>query len=247
MKKLTTTVFTLVFVILLNLPAQAQPSVRIGVVDIPPLGFGNAEGEQADWWREIARRTGLTFQIETLPLKRLRSALVSGRIDAAIFGPGKEPAYNTRELMLHQTVYFSLFSRIDLESPAGQKAPPRVAAILGATGFADLASRNNFETVFVRSYKGGLQMLQSGRIDGFYGIEKVVSFNFKEHMKKDPSIFHASFPPSRVVSVHNMVRVSAPFAARNPQIVGDIIKIGHQLAAEGFVAERERYYLTPTN
>jgi len=150
--------------------AAAEIVIKVGVVGIAPFGYEESKGEHVDWWREISKRSNMKINIKLFPLPRLRKELESGRIDLAIYGPGKTPQPRIIKLFEHQKVNFVVFNKTHPGATISQLEGLVVGHIIGASGIVKLLDQVSFIPRPLTTYKSAIKMLAVGRINAIYAL-----------------------------------------------------------------------------
>jgi polar amino acid transport system substrate-binding protein len=183
--------FCLAVVILLAIsgPSSAAEPLSFGLLTAPPYGFElddtSVSGSNHDIARLIAEKAGLTFTYRLEPLPRLVNDLKAGKLDLMIMFPTAETRpFAITEIMPNSTVILP---------PSGNTFPQfadlkgkTIGGLRGAVYDQQFAAETEIRKYDVESYRMGLQMTMSGRIDGMIGPDFGLYYQMKlEGMKRD--------------------------------------------------------------
>lgn len=181
----------LAVVILLGVPGSslAAEPLSFGVLTAPPYGFElddkSVGGANHDIAELIAEKTGLTFTYRLEPLPRLVNDLQAGKLDLMMMFPTAETRpFAIAEIMPNSTVILP---------PSGSGFPQfadlkgkTIGGLRGAVYDQQFAADTAIRKYDVDSYRMGLQMTKSGRIDGMIGPDFGLYYQMKlEGMKHD--------------------------------------------------------------
>jgi ABC-type amino acid transport substrate-binding protein len=170
-------------------PSSAAEPLSFGVLTAPPYGFERDDksvgGSNHDIAALIAEKAGLTFTYRLEPLPRLVNNLKAGKLDLMIMFPTAETSpFAIVEIMPNSTVILPY---------AGNTFPQfadlkgrTIGRLRGAVYDQQFAAEAEIRKYDVDSYRMGLQMTQSGRIDGMIGPDFGLYYQMKlEGMKRD--------------------------------------------------------------
>jgi ABC-type amino acid transport substrate-binding protein len=179
----------LALVLAAPIPSFADERLSFGVLTAPPYGLEREDksvgGSNHDIAALIADKTGLTFTYRLEPLPRLVNDLKAGKLDLLIMLPTPETEpYVITEVLANSTVVlpsssnsFRQFS--DLKGKI-------IGGLRGAVYQQDFADDQDIRKYDVDSYRMGLQMTKSGRIDGMIGPDFGLYYQMKiGGMKRD--------------------------------------------------------------
>jgi len=170
-------------------PSQATEPLSFGVLTAPPYGLEREDksvsGSNHDIGALIADKVGLTFTYRLEPLPRLVSDLKAGKLDLMIMFPTAETKpFALAELMPNSTVVLphagnSFQQFADLKGKT-------IGGLRGAVYDPQFAADEDIRKYDVDSYRMGLQMTKSGRIDGIIGPDFGLYYQMKlEGMKRE--------------------------------------------------------------
>lgn len=170
-------------------PSSAAEPLSFGVLTAPPYGFElddkSVAGLNRDIGALIAEKAGLTFTYRLEPLPRLVNDLKAGKLDLMIMFPTAETRpFAIAEIMPNSTVVLP---------PSGNTFPQfadlkgkTIGGLRGAVYDQQFAAETEIRKYDVDSYRMGLQMTRSGRIDGMIGPDFGLYYQMKlEGMKRD--------------------------------------------------------------
>jgi len=170
-------------------PSAAAEALSFGILTAPPYGFEledkSVGGSNHDIAALIAEKAGLTFTYRLEPLPRLVNNLKAGKLDLMIMFPTTETRpFAIAEIMPNSTVIVphsgnSFRQFADLKGKI-------IGGLRGAVYDQQFAAETEIRKYDVDSYRMGLQMTQSGRIDGMIGPDFGLYYQMKlEGMKRD--------------------------------------------------------------
>lgn len=211
-----------------------EPQVVVGLVDIYPFGYQGKKGVHADWWREIARRSGIKIKFHSSPLIRVRQELNQNKVSLAIYGQAQEGQNqsNVINIIKHQKLSFSVISLETLPSKGSTIDNLMFGTIRGVSGFEQLHDKWQFIPVYLKSYDIGAKMLHKGRINAFYGLDEL----FAPAWGKLNNHSQIKLNKYTIATITNMVRASTEFSSSNPHKIKLIQKFAKELYKEGFIA-----------
>ncbi len=223
--KLPTMLLVILFFYSKNLAAK---QIHIGVPNIIPFAIDSTEGTQVDWWKEVAKRSGLDVNIQVYPLARLRASLTNNVIDLAIFGPGAIEQKGVVDLLEHQEVRFVIYHRDHSKTKLAKIKGLNVGTIIGASGVYELSQQYNFVVTNVVSYSALIDMYIKGRVDAIYGIQTIIEYYYTQRINTSDMLPNA-IP---IKSVINTVRASEVFYKNHPEIIIKIKEVARKMVAE---------------
>ena len=165
----------LIVVIIVSSVSWAESEVlKVGIIDIRPWGYlehGHIIGQQRDVFHALAEVTGMTFDYELLPLKRLQHYLTTGQIDLASL-------FKREELLPYvELVVWVAGETYYLVGPKGQHFDAtnlariqRIGVIIGETTIVQKSLIDHYHLkakldVGGTTYDTLLKKLNAGRID----------------------------------------------------------------------------------
>ena len=210
-------------------PSSAAEPLSFGVLTAPPYGFEledkSVSGSNHDIAELIAKKAGLTFTYRLEPLPRLVNDLKAGKLDLIIMLPTAETKpYFITEVLSNSTVVlpnssnsFRQFS--DLKGKT-------IGGLRGAVYHQGFAADGDIRKYDVDSYRMGLQMTKSGRIDGMIGPDFGLYYQMKlEGMKRDqfaaPLVLEA-----RMSALLGSTTITPELAARLRTVVDELRNSG---------------------
>src|SRR3954454_5422444 len=189
-------------------PSSAAEPLSFGLLTAPPYGFElddtSVSGSNHDIARLIAEKAGLTFTYRLEPLPRLVNDLKAGKLDLMIMFPTAETRpFAITEIMPNSTVILP---------PSGNTFPQfadlkgkTIGGLRGAVYDQQFAAETEIRKYDVESYRMGLQMTMSGRIDGMIGPDFGLYYQMKhEGMKRD------QFGPPMILNTRMLCLLGSP-------------------------------------
>ena len=170
-------------------PSSATEPLSFGVLTAPPYGIERDDksvgGSNHDIAALIAEKAGLILSYRLEPLPRLVSDLKAGKLDLMIMFPTAETKpFAIAEIMPNSTVIlppsgntFRQFA--DLKGKT-------IGGLRGAVYDQQFVAETEIRKYDADSYRMGLQMTRSGRIDGMIGPDFGLYYQMKlEGMTRD--------------------------------------------------------------
>lgn len=172
---------------LLALTAQAQKLRVQGDYAFPPYSYlrdGKPAGIDVDIVQELGRRSGVQFELELVPFKRVVESVRAGSIDAgmALLHNAEREGFALFTGVLHNSTY-SLFVLKDkplrfdgsLNSLQGQRIG-KVRGFFISEAFDAEVAAGRIQVEETAGAEQGLQMLRLGRVDAVSGQTVVTRY-----------------------------------------------------------------------
>ena len=170
-----------------SLADQPAP-LRIGIMDLPPYSYLDAERNRRGILIEVAeailKESGLEGTVETVPIKRLFITLQKGNsFDCTITAMDEGPF--TKKFDLIETIgwdlQFGFIPRrgVDLSSYA-DLSKLRIAVARGILLTDQFDKDESLNKILVSGYPSAMMMLDRGRVDAAAGVVSSLLFSAKE-------------------------------------------------------------------
>jgi len=167
----------LIFAVILFIgsPAIAKECLSMHVIDFPPAGFKNNNGEltgiHVDFIQALEKRTGICIDTKIMPYSRALKNLKLGIHDAGILNPSSDPEFYgyvqyIAKLITLKTI---IIPRKGLTLSSYKSLKNITIGKVRGTPLGKSFDQSKYKIIELTSYFHGLNMLKRNRIDALAG------------------------------------------------------------------------------